>query len=216
MNQPYAFEHSILSRTFADGLVAGYSRYQTGYQHRTLTDAAVFAFCLRNCLDGHDPADYNLGYLTGWFVGLARLGPPPAIGSLALPSATSIAPLAEPSSIEPPPGTSGHVMRIGNAFLLLTEGDAFCNGYQAGHLSYMIQRRVPRLATVHLTRLIIDASDQGDETAITRAGFVAGWLLTAYRHTAIPGARHTEQGVTRQEPSALPLHTGSTRERSLS
>ena len=186
------FAHSIQSSLFADGLVAGYSRYQVGYQHQMLTDTGVFAFCLRNCLDRHDPDDYNLGYLAGWFIGLAHIAPPatldPAPSTLGVPLNTA------PMSAKPLlPETPGYLMRLGNAFIRLTRGDTFCNGYQAGHLSFMLAHRGSHPADIHLTRLIIDAVEQDEEIALLRAGFVAGWLLTAYRLGLLPGSPQAEE-----------------------
>src|SRR6266571_2385151 len=112
-NAPHtgSFDLTIQSHEFAEGLTAGYRRFQTGYQGKVLTDEDVYTFCLRNCLDGHDPKRYNVGYITGWLLALFHL---------ELPTSQT------------DQGASPPVMQVGNALIHLTDGEEFRTGYQAG------------------------------------------------------------------------------------
>jgi hypothetical protein len=89
-----------------------------------------------------------------------------------------------PSPDQPP--AVPPVMHIGKAIILLTLGEDFRNGYQAGHMTYLLKRYTYRFSDREFTHILVAAIDQEQESDLFNAGFVTGWLITAYEYGLLP------------------------------
>jgi hypothetical protein len=55
---------------FFDGYQAGYLRFRTHYQGKTLSEGDMRLFLARKYFDGSSTTRYNVGYITGWYAAL--------------------------------------------------------------------------------------------------------------------------------------------------
>lgn len=60
---------------FFDGYQAGYLRFRTHYQGKTLSEGDMRMFLARNYFDGSATTRYNVGYITGWYAALFTIEP---------------------------------------------------------------------------------------------------------------------------------------------
>jgi hypothetical protein len=64
---------------------------------------------------------------------------------------------------------------VGQGCIVMTSED-FVNGYQAGHLSYMLEARTVMVTDEALMTLIADRFANKDQSERYNAGYIVGWL----------------------------------------
>ncbi len=69
------------------------------------------------------------------------------------------------------------IVPIGRGSLAITSED-FLNGFQAGHLSYMVNRSEVLSSDESLTTLFLDKLECMDHSSRYSMGYVVGWLAT--------------------------------------
>lgn len=64
---------------------------------------------------------------------------------------------------------------VGRGWILMTSED-FINGYQAGHLAYMVEARAVTVTEEALITLLIDKLASHNESPRYRTGYIVGWI----------------------------------------
>lgn len=71
--------------------------------------------------------------------------------------------------------TSRHVL-VGQGCMVMSSED-FVNGFQAGHLSYMLEARTAKFTDEALTTMIKKRREQQEHSERYNAGYIAGWIV---------------------------------------
>lgn len=66
---------------------------------------------------------------------------------------------------------------IGRSAIIITS-EAFLNGYQEGHLTYMVQDRTGQHSDETITALVLEQLESLDRSSLNGTGFIVGWLVT--------------------------------------
>lgn len=66
---------------------------------------------------------------------------------------------------------------VGCGVITMTS-EAFLNGYQEGHLTYMVQDRTRQHSDESITALVLGQLESLDHSSLYGTGFIVGWLAT--------------------------------------
>jgi hypothetical protein len=158
-------------RNFACGMWLGSIFFLTE-RHRLHTDIELAEFC-RKCLNSHSMLfEQHIAYIAGWFQAMYHYSPSPI-----LPDGTPFMPLG-----------------LGN--IILTQGNSFPLGYQAGHQDYCQKLRPSQHQKEALIDLILAIKYSGEDEdnrpltdKIYDVGGFVGWYLTCVRQSKYFGLK---------------------------